>query len=120
MNYCIVDKRTPSLRGEVLGADTTGPAVARVGTPRSRESVHLGKNMTPIWKYCLAKFYFINLSIHQDPKNNWRVPFKIHFFAHLSLVSFSLHPRSRRDAEWIDRVRGVGAAPRRRRSNDAI
>ena len=27
-----MDKRTPSLRGEVLGADTTGPAVARVGT----------------------------------------------------------------------------------------
>ena len=33
-NYCIVDKRTPSLRGEILGADTTGPAVARVGTVR--------------------------------------------------------------------------------------
>ena len=27
-----MDKRTPSLPGEVLGADTTGPAVARVGT----------------------------------------------------------------------------------------
>ena len=27
-----MDKRTPSLRGEVLGADTTEPAVARVGT----------------------------------------------------------------------------------------
>ena len=27
-----MDKCTPSLRGEVLGADTTGPAVARVGT----------------------------------------------------------------------------------------
>ena len=27
-----MDKHTPSLRGEVLGADTTGPAVARVGT----------------------------------------------------------------------------------------
>ena len=31
-NYYIVDKRTPILRGEVLGADTTGLAVARVGT----------------------------------------------------------------------------------------
>ena len=31
-NYCIVDKRTLGPRGEVLGADTTGPAVARVGT----------------------------------------------------------------------------------------
>ena len=29
--YGIVDKRTPRLRGGVLGADTTGPAVARVG-----------------------------------------------------------------------------------------
>ena len=28
-NYCIEGTRTPSLRGEVLGADTTGPAVAR-------------------------------------------------------------------------------------------
>ena len=27
-NNCIEDKRTPSLRGEVLGADTTEPAVA--------------------------------------------------------------------------------------------
>ena len=27
-----MDTRTPSLRGGVLGADTTGPAVARVGT----------------------------------------------------------------------------------------
>ena len=27
-NYCIEDKRTPSRRGEVLGADTAGPAVA--------------------------------------------------------------------------------------------
>ena len=24
-----------------------------------------------------CQVYFINLSIHQDPKNNWRVPFKI-------------------------------------------
>ena len=28
----MVDKRTPIQRGEVLGADTTGPAVSRVGT----------------------------------------------------------------------------------------
>ena len=27
-----MDKRTPGRRGKVLGADTTGPAVARVGT----------------------------------------------------------------------------------------
>ena len=27
-----MDKRTPSLRGEVLGADTTGPELTRVGT----------------------------------------------------------------------------------------
>ena len=28
MSYCIEENRTPSLRGGVLGADTTGPAVA--------------------------------------------------------------------------------------------
>ena len=27
-NYCIEEKRTPSLRGDVLEADTTGPAVS--------------------------------------------------------------------------------------------
>ena len=26
-----------------------------------------------------SKFYFINLSIHQDPKNNWSGPFKYIF-----------------------------------------
>ena len=30
----IVDTRTPTLRGEVLRADTTGPTVARAGTDR--------------------------------------------------------------------------------------
>ena len=39
--------------------------------------VTLGQNMTPIWKWCLAKFHCISLFIHQDPKNKWRVPFKI-------------------------------------------
>ena len=29
--------------------------------------------------------YFFNLSIHQDPKNNWRVPFKIQNFARFSI-----------------------------------
>ena len=48
-------------------------------------------------------FYFINRSMHQDPKNNyWRVPFKIPFFARFSLVSLIIHPRSRRCAERID------------------
>ena len=36
--YCIGKKRTPSLRGEVLGADTTGPAVAS-----RHNSIELGK-----------------------------------------------------------------------------
>ena len=45
----------------------------------------LGQNITPIWKQCLAKLYFINFSMHQDPKNNWKVSFKIHFFSRLSL-----------------------------------
>ena len=39
-----MDKRTPSLLGEVLGADTTGPAVARVGTTLKNEWV--------IFAYC--------------------------------------------------------------------
>ena len=67
--------------------------------------------MTPIWKKCPAKFTFINLSIHQDRKNNWRVPFKIHFFAHFSLVSLSLHPRSRRGAERIRQGEGRWSRP---------
>ena len=49
-----------------------------------------------------CQVFFINLSIHQDPKNNCRVPFKIQIFARFSIVSLSLHPRSRRGAEWID------------------
>lgn len=40
MNYCIVDNRTPSVRGEVLGADTTWPVVA------SRYSRDLGTSPT--------------------------------------------------------------------------
>ena len=40
MNYCIEERRTPSLRGEVLGADTTGPAVASLYRARGREPVH--------------------------------------------------------------------------------
>ena len=46
---------------------------------------------------CQVSFYQ-----HQDPKNNWRGPFKILFLARFSLVSLSIHPRSRRDAERID------------------
>ena len=30
----------------------------------------LGRNITPIWNYCLVKFYTINLSIHAYPRNN--------------------------------------------------
>ena len=32
-----------------------------------------------------CQIYFIKLSMHEDPKNNWRVPFKIQFFARFSL-----------------------------------
>ena len=43
----------------------------------------------------LSCFYFINISIHQDPKNNCRVPFKI-FFLRASRLSRSasirVHP----------------------------
>ena len=67
--------------------------------------------MTPIWKYCLAKFYFINLSIHQDPKNSRRVPFKIQKFEPFSLVSLSIHPCSRRGAERIRQGEGRWSRP---------
>ena len=49
---------------------------------------------------CQVLFY--QFSIHQDPKKSWRVSLKILFFARFSLVSLSMHPRSRRGAEWID------------------
>ena len=58
--------------------------------------------MTLILEIMSCQVLFINLSIHQDPKNNCRVPFKIHFFARFSLISLSIHPRSRRGAEQID------------------
>ena len=38
MNYGIEEKRTPSPRGEVLGADTTGLAVASRYTPIMRRA----------------------------------------------------------------------------------
>ena len=72
--------------------------------------------MTPIWKKCLAQFCLINLSMHQDPKNNWRVPFKTQFFARFTLVSLSIHPRSRRGAERIGQGEGRSSRP----SNTAL
>ena len=35
-------------------------------------------------RFCQV-FFLINLSIHQDPRNNWRVPFKIQNFARFSV-----------------------------------
>ena len=32
-----------------------------------------------------CQVYFVNLSIHQDPRKNWRVSFKIQNFARFSL-----------------------------------
>ena len=67
--------------------------------------------MTPIWKSFNAKFYFINLSIHQDPITNWRLPFKIQNFAHFSLVSLNVYPRSRRGAEGVRQGDGRWSRP---------
>ena len=36
-------------------------------------------------KVMSCQVLFIDLSIHQDPKNNWRVLFKIEIFARFSL-----------------------------------
>ena len=55
--------------------------------------------------------FYRPLSIHQDPENNWRVPFKIQQFEHFSLVSLSLHPRSRRGAERIRPGEGRWSRP---------
>ena len=49
--------------------------------------------------------------VHQGPKNIWRVPFKIHFFARFSLVSHGIHPRSRRGAERIRQGEGRWSRP---------
>ena len=51
------------------------------------------------------------LHVHEDPENNWRVPFKIQFFAHFSLVSLSVHPRSRWVAERIRQGEGRWSRP---------
>ena len=59
----------------------------------------------------LAEFYGINLFIHKDPKNNWRVPLKIQNFAHFSLVSLSVYTRSRRGAERIGQGKGRWSRP---------
>ena len=48
----------------------------------------------------------LRTQVHQGPKNNWRVPFKIHFFARFSLVSLSIHPRSRQGVERIRQGEG--------------
>ena len=46
-----MDKRTPSLRGDVLRADTTGPAVARVGTRGKRVGIEAGGIETPDFSF---------------------------------------------------------------------
>ena len=51
------------------------------------------------------------LHVHEDPENNWRVPFKIQFYAHFSLVSLSVHPRSRGGAERIRQGEGRWSRP---------
>ena len=51
-------------------------------------------------------FYLIKLSIHRDPKINWSITFKLQTFAHFSLDSLTLHPRSRRGAERIRQGKG--------------
>ena len=62
--------------------------------------------------YCQVVFYQpLHTHVHQDANNNWRVPFKIHFFARFSLVSLSIHPRSRRGAERIGQGEGRWSHP---------
>ena len=53
----------------------------------------------------------LHTHVHQDPKNNWRLPFKIQSFARFSLVSLSIHPLSRRGAERIRQGEGRWSRP---------
>ena len=53
----------------------------------------------------------LHTHVHQDPKNSWRVPFKIQIFERFSLVSLSIHPRSRRGAERITQGEGRWSHP---------
>ena len=75
-----------------------------------RNSINKCTTMIPTalrWRFCTANIVcfgtkydanlelkscqvlFINLFMHQDPKNIWRVPFKIHFFFRTSRSSRS-------------------------------
>ena len=67
--------------------------------------------MTPISKECLDKFDVINLPIRQDPKNDWRLPFKKKKNAMFLFVLLSIHPRSRRGAERIRQSEGRWSRP---------
>ena len=53
----------------------------------------------------------LHTHLHQDPTNNWRVPFKIHLFARFSLVLLSIHPRYRRGVERIRQGEGRWSRP---------
>ena len=58
---------------------------------------------------CQVIFY--HFSIHQDPKNNWRLPFKIQNVEHFLLVSLSVYPGSRRGAKRIRQGERVALDP---------
>ena len=55
--------------------------------------------------------YSFNLSIRQNPNISWRVPPKIYFLVHFSLVSLSPHTRSRPGAERIRQGEGRWGRP---------
>ena len=57
-------------------------------------------------KIMSCQVFYQPLHVHQDPENNSIGPFKIQNVAHFSLVSLSVHPRSRRGAQRIRQGEG--------------
>ena len=70
-------------------------------------------NFYKILSFQVLCYQPLHTHVHQDPKNNWRVPFKIHFFARFSLISLSIHPRSRRGAERLRQGEGRWSRPQK-------
>ena len=69
----------------------------------------------------MSHIYSSKLYICQDPRIARAYTAQNTKQAHFSLVSLSVYPRSRQCVRnGYGRARGVGAAPRRRRSNEAI
>ena len=108
------------------------PINVRTYVPKFNNEMHYYYDIVPTavpWGFCYSKYYSIfvlgqnaadleimssqifcyqlsHTHVHQDPKNIWKVPFKLQYFARFSLVSHSIHPRLRRRTERIGQGEG--------------